>query len=439
MSSNTGCSSWWGYAIIGGSDVWVNGEYNISPHVFAHEMGHNFGMYHAHTVDCGTQVTCSSGTYYEYGDWLDDIGATSFSNAPHFGAFHKEELGWIGYGSQPPLTTVTSSGVYTLAPYESQDSGVKALKILQSSSTNSYYYVEYRQAIGADAFLSGYSDIMGGVVVHLASPSSANSDDLLDMTPTSPSSFNHPALTVGNTYNDTAAGVSIQPLSAGSTATVQVTLTNACAHANPSVTLTPSPGPWVASGTPVNFTMTVTNNDSSYCGSSSFNLGDATPAGWSATMGTQSMTLAPGAHSSTNLQVTSPPGTGNGYYNFNGSAANSSAPSYTGTNSDTYIISPSTLTMTVTTNSQSYSRGQTVTITSTVLSNGQPQSGASVTVVMTKADHTQVTMTGTTGSAGTVAVTYHLRTHDPTGTYTVQSTASYNSQQAQASTNFTVH
>ena len=439
MSSNTGCSSWWGYSIIGGSDVWVNGEYNISTHVFAHEMGHNFGMYHAHTVDCGTLVICSNGTYTEYGDWIDDMGASSFSNSAEFGAFHKEQLGWIGSGSQPPLVTVTSSGVYTLAPYESQDSGAKALKILQSGTTNSYYYVEYRQALGADAFLSAYSDIMSGVVMHLASPSNANSDDLLDMTPTSPSSFNHPALTVGNLYNDAAAGVSIQPLTVGSTATVQVTLSNSCAHANPTVAIAPSTGPWVSAGTPVNFTLTVTNNDNSYCTSSSFNLSDAVPSGWIAVLGAQSLTLAPGAHGSANLQVTSPVGTANGYYNFSATATNASAPSYAATASGTYVVSNVTLTMTVTTNSQSYTRGQTVTVTSTVLANGQPQPGAGVTVVITKSDHTTVTLTGTTGSAGTSVVTYRLRTHDPTGTYTVQSSASYGGQQAQASTSFTVH
>ena len=275
--------------------------------------------------------------------------------------------------------------------------------------------------------------------MHLASPSNANSDDLLDTTPTSPSSFNHPALVVGVPYTDSAAGVTVEPLSTGSTATVQVTLGNPCVHANPSVTLTPAPGPWVASGSPVNFTVTVTNNDNAACASSSFNLGDAVPAGWSGALGMQSMTLPPGNYSSMNLQVTSPPGTGNGYYNFNGSAANASAPSYNGTGADTYIINPATLTMTATTNSQSYTRGQTVTITSTVLTNGQPQPGANVTVVMTKADHTQVTMTGTTGSAGTFVATYRLRTHDPTGTYTVQSSTSYNGQQAQANTSFAVH
>ena len=122
MSGNSGCSAWWGLATIGGSDVWVNGMYGISVKVVSHEMGHNFGLYHSHTTDCGTSVTCASGTLSEYGDLLDTMGTP---NAGHFNAFQKERLGWLNASSQPPITTVTSNGNYQISPSEVQDGNPK--------------------------------------------------------------------------------------------------------------------------------------------------------------------------------------------------------------------------------------------------------------------------------------------------------------------------
>src|SRR5205814_4766289 len=139
---------------------------------------------------------CSSGNVSDYGDGFDVMGQPTY-NAPHFDTFHKEQLGWLNGSGQPPIIPVSSSGTYQLSPYEAQDTNPKALKILQSGSTNSYYYVEYRQALGFDSFLSSYSDLMDGLVLHLGSPSNVNSSDLLDLSATSPSSFNHPALIAG--------------------------------------------------------------------------------------------------------------------------------------------------------------------------------------------------------------------------------------------------
>ena len=58
MSSNTGCSSWWGLASVGGGDVWVNTDSNSYHSQFAagsyafmtlmHELGHALGLKHPH-------------------------------------------------------------------------------------------------------------------------------------------------------------------------------------------------------------------------------------------------------------------------------------------------------------------------------------------------------------------------------------------------------
>lgn len=421
MSSNTGCAAWWGYASIGGSDVWVNGEYNIAVHVFAHEMGHNFGLYHAHTVDCGTQVTCSSGTSSEYGDGFDVMGAPTY-NAPHYNTFHKEQLGWLNSGTQPPITTVTSSGTYQISPYEAPDSNPKALKILQSGSTNSYYYVEFRQALGFDSFLSSYADVMNGTVFHLASPSNVNSSDLLDLTPTSPSSFSHPALVVGQSYADPTTGVTITPTAVNSTgATVQVTFgEGTCSSANPTVSVSPAQGQWVTAGSSVNFTATIKDNDSSACPQSTFNLSDTLPSGWSGAWSTSALTLSPGTSGSAAFAVNSPVGTPDGFYNIGVGAANAVASSYVGTAAATYVIStPVPVSASVSTNQSSYLPGQTVSITASLLSGASPDAGASVTVTITAPGGKATSLAGTTGSNGVASMSYRLSKRAAAGSYQV--------------------
>jgi hypothetical protein len=437
MSSNTGCSAWWGLATIGGGDVWVNGQYNIAVHVFAHEMGHNFGLYHAHTVDCGTQVMCSSGNFSDYGDGFDTMGASTYSS-PHYDAFHKEQLGWLNGGSgQPPITTITSSGTYQLSPYEVQDSNPKALKILQSGSTNTYYYVEFRQAQGADSFLSNYSDLMGGVVFHSGSPSNANSSDLLDLTPSSPASFTHPALVAGQSYIDTTTGTTITPVSVSSTgASVQVTMgSGTCTLANPTMTVSPTQSQWVIAATPVNFIVSVRNNDSPACAQSSFNLSDTFPSGWSGVWNATALTLSPGQSGQATLTVNSPSGTQDGFYNVGIGATNTSSTNYTASLIATYVIStPVPSSLAIATNQPTYTGGQNVGITVSVTSGGNPVSGASVSVRVTKPNGAGNNLSGTTAANGVASLSYRLTKKATKGTY--QAAASANS--TSASTTFVV-
>src|SRR6185503_1038327 len=58
--------SWWGLGTVGGnpSSAWINGTF--AKKVVGHELGHNFGLYHAKARDCGAVPlggTCSDLEY----------------------------------------------------------------------------------------------------------------------------------------------------------------------------------------------------------------------------------------------------------------------------------------------------------------------------------------------------------------------------------------
>jgi len=224
-----------GASNVGGkpSDSWINGTLNT--YVIDHELGHAFGLWHSHSLACGTTATiCSSGTVVEYGDLLDAMG-TPQGASPDHNAYQKERLGWLNYGASPSIQTVTTSGTYTINVYESGGPGPKALKVLKSADpttgAKTWYYLEARQAVGFDAFLltdpqSYAQNETTGVLFHIGTDGNGNSADLLDMTPATPTHQGayDPSLAVGQTFQDSAAGVTFTTksvTSAGAAVSVQ--------------------------------------------------------------------------------------------------------------------------------------------------------------------------------------------------------------------------
>jgi Gametolysin peptidase M11 len=425
---------WAGASYVGGnpSQSWINGPLNT--HVANHELGHAFGLWHSHSLDCGTTATiCSSGTVDEYGDIMDAMGAPGTAS-PDYNAFQKERLGWLNYGASPTIQTVTNSGTYAIYPYELASPGPNALKILQSSNpttgTKTWYYLEARQALGFDAFLTNpiYSsqNETTGVLFHLGTDGNGNSSELLDATPATQtaSDWYDMSLAVGQSFADATAGVTFTTTAAsGAGATVQITINgngSACAPANPSVSVSPSQSQSVTPGTAVNFTIAVIDNDSSSCAPETFSLGDVLPSGWTGAWSTTALSLSPGKSGIATLTVTSPLGSPDGSYGVGVSATNSSANFYSGSVTAAYVISTAPLSVSLTTNQATYLPGQTVAIWVTLIYGTLPDAGASVTVTVTTPSGRATTLSGTTGSNGVASLSYKLSNHASAGTYQAQ-------------------
>lgn len=135
-----------------GRDSWIN----LSPancpqgsptlncqdwHTLPHELGHNLGLDHAHSLICtdmtGSHVVFSSTcTGDELGDQFDVMGCCTpslFSNVDRL------SLGWIPLSQ---LVTITQSGSYMIPPLEDPASLVYRV----ADGTGSYLYFENRAA-----------------------------------------------------------------------------------------------------------------------------------------------------------------------------------------------------------------------------------------------------------------------------------------------------
>ena len=431
------------------SRMWVNSN-NFYLQIITHELGHNFGLYHSQSIDCGANVLGGDCLIRSYGDPADTMGS---GTATHFNAAQKEVLGWINAGSS--ITTVSTSGSYGIGPFETTGTAAKALKIPRGMDTGSgemsYYYIEYRQPIGFDAALGGIGNLTRGVMVHTGGLEQFNT--LLDMTPDSypTSNFNDmrdAALIVGRSYVDSTAGVTITLKSADTSgAVIEVSLSgstappNMCTRAAPTLGLS-GPTESIAAGSTVNYTLSLSNQDSSACAATSFNLAESVPGGWTGTLGAASLALSPGTSASTTLSVTSPGSATAGSYGIGVGAGSGVGSVHTANAVATYAVAAAAagaLTETVGTDKTVYLRGETIFMSARVLSNGTPVNGASVGFAITLPNGSATVLNATSGSDGYARATYKLgKGKNAIGSYQLRADARSGSATATASTGYSV-
>lgn len=342
---------WSGIATVGGLQTrsWVNNmPYTKVP---AHELGHNLGLLHSQAWDCDGDVLNTNCVFITYGDRIDTMGASP----AHYNAYQKERLGWLNQSQTPPILTVDQTGRYSIELVETTTANAKALKIFKdidpANGQSRWYYVEFRQPVGEDQFIHYNMDeenITNGVTIRIGTDDKADSSFLLDMTPESNLSLDlfDAALTVGQSYTDTEAGITITTEYTDSQiATVHVDFGGAssggnsptCSNANPFIAVSPSQGQWVAAGTQVDFTVNVTNQDSSSCSPATFGVNAAVPTGWSAS--NPQLTLAPGETGSSVVSITSSNSAVDDLYDIILTASNTENSSYSGSTTATYVVS----------------------------------------------------------------------------------------------------
>ena len=129
IGSRTSACSWSGLGEVGtpdrpANDTWYNGSSSCV--VMIQEPGHNFGMQHSSSMDCGSasfhDTPEGNCTHSEYGDPYDPMGG----GCRHMNAWQKTYNGWL-QGCN--MVRVKSSGTFTLLPLELACDGAQVLQI----------------------------------------------------------------------------------------------------------------------------------------------------------------------------------------------------------------------------------------------------------------------------------------------------------------------
>lgn len=355
--------------------AWIVGSY-FSLGVIGHEMGHNFGVWHANALECSTESIGDSCSTVDYGDPYNIMG--NISNG-HFDTYHKEYFNWFDPGN---VRLVTTDTVVSIEPIENSSAGVLGVKIPRdkdgSGNPLNYLYLEYRKQTGYDSSLLG--NVYNGALIHWAPVYAGTGDThLVDTTPNSASGSldrRDGALEVGRKFTDSDANIEVTTLSR---TTSDITLdiktgTPSCVRANPTVTVDPESA-FAQPGATLTYTVTVTNNDNSACGPSDFTMSALSPASWGSDFSTSTLSISSGETADTSLNVTSAASAVDGYYDITITATNSSSSSYKASATATYVVSNDI-------------ENPTVSITSPM--NGETVSGM-VTVRANATDDTGVT------------------------------------------------
>ncbi|MCK6473273.1 MAG: carboxypeptidase regulatory-like domain-containing protein [Planctomycetes bacterium] len=245
--------SYGGMAYVGARGCWMKSS---SYGTLCHELGHNFGLWHANFWSATGDSVIGPGSNSEYGDSYDVMGSSGGGINNHYNAYEKNRLGWLPTAN---VSTITASGTYRIYRFDQpmlDASSIYALKVRKDSDRD--YWLDYRRRIG-NSFLQN------GVDLHWDPWASSNSGShLLDTTPGTSNGKTDAAVVVARTFSDKDAGIHITPMAVNATAPeyidVAVNIGTFSGNRAPTATVGAS-ATSVAAGTAVNFTCSASDAD----------------------------------------------------------------------------------------------------------------------------------------------------------------------------------
>ena len=213
-----------GLGEVGGANNWLNG--NVSLEVTVHELGHNYGLLHAHfwsgltgMGNLGREQAGAQVELEEYGDTFDIMGGSTLP-AGQFNARGKAALNWI---EQDEIIHVVTNGIYRVFRYDHKDARTNAntrLALRIPTAGGDEYWVSHRRLFTANTSL-----FRGANIVRSDGP---NHQSLIDAAPLSrPStSFdtdrrNDSGLPVGKTFSDPLGTVQITTIASAGVAPLE--------------------------------------------------------------------------------------------------------------------------------------------------------------------------------------------------------------------------
>lgn len=186
-----------------------------------HEIGHNFGLWHASSLDCKRSIfplnpnDYSSGCEFdEYGDKYDIMGIGGFG---HLNGPHLDYLGWLNHSNIAFIVNVTTNPqTFILKPIEEVTPEMKILKIKRGPAD--FLYLEYRQPLNFNSTIgSNSSDIFKGAIIHLVLPDKKDGQTfLIDTNPDNSmgSNMTTTAILPNNTLNEPLSNTNFKVISA---------------------------------------------------------------------------------------------------------------------------------------------------------------------------------------------------------------------------------